>query len=73
MAQQVQPKFFALTTHDRQLTIEKTGFSRQVWSHGASTFKKGHKTAKIPALRNLTHICICVCPRDGDKHAALSW
>ena len=33
----------------------------------------GHKTAKIPALQKLTLICIFVCPRDGDKHAALSW
>ena len=33
------------------MTIEETGLSHQVWSHGDSTLKKGlkgHKTAKIP-------------------------
>ena len=29
--------FLASTTYDKQLTIEKTGLSHQVWSHGSST------------------------------------
>ena len=32
------------------------GLSHQVKSHGGSTLKKGHKTAKIPALQKLTHM-----------------
>ena len=32
--------FLALRTYDKQLTIEKTGLSNQVWSHEGSTFKK---------------------------------
>ena len=32
--------FLACKTYDKQLTIEKTGLSHQVWSHGGSTFKK---------------------------------
>ena len=51
--------FLALTTYDKQLTIEKMGLTRQVWSHEALLLKstKGHKTAEIPALQKLTHIC----------------
>ena len=35
--------FSASTTYEKQLRIEKTRLSHQVWSHGGSTFKKkGH-------------------------------
>ena len=35
--------FSACTTYEKQLRIEKTRLSHQVWSHGGSTFKKkGH-------------------------------
>ena len=32
--------FSACTTYEKQLRIEKTRLSHQVWSHGGSTFKK---------------------------------
>ena len=32
--------FSASTTYEKQLRIEKTRLSHQVWSHGGSTFKK---------------------------------
>ena len=32
--------FSASTTYKKQLRIEKTRLSHQVWSHGGSTFKK---------------------------------
>ena len=32
--------FLASTTYDKQLIIEKTGLSHQVWSHGGSSFRK---------------------------------
>ena len=42
--------------YDKQMTIRKTGLSRQVWSDGGSTLKKqGHKTAKVPSQQKLIH------------------
>ena len=38
------------------MTNEKMGLPHQVWSHGGSTLKKGHKIAKIPVLQKLIHI-----------------
>ena len=32
--------FSACTTYEKQLRIEKTRLSHQVWSHGGSTLKK---------------------------------
>ena len=32
--------FSACKTYEKQLRIEKTRLSHQVWSHGGSTFKK---------------------------------
>ena len=32
--------FSACETYEKQLRIEKTRLSHQVWSHGGSTFKK---------------------------------
>ena len=32
--------FLAWETYEKQLRIEKTRLSHQVWSHGGSTFKK---------------------------------
>ena len=32
--------FLASKTYEKQLRIEKTRLSHQVWSHGGSTFKK---------------------------------
>ena len=32
--------FLACKTYEKQLRIEKTRLSHQVWSHGGSTFKK---------------------------------
>ena len=32
--------FLASKTYEKQLSIEKTRLSHQVWSHGGSTFKK---------------------------------
>ena len=36
--------FSASTTYEKQLRIEKTRLSHQVWSHGGSTFKKKKRT-----------------------------
>ena len=41
--------FSASTTYEKQLRIEKTRLSHQVWSHGGSTFKK--KDIKRPFFR----------------------
>ena len=58
MAPQVQPKCFWHAQHMiNKWQLKKTGLSHQVWSHGGSILKKGHKTAKIPALQKLTHKC----------------
>ena len=36
--------FSASTTYEKQLRIEKTRLSHQVWSHGGSTFFKKKRT-----------------------------
>ena len=37
--------------------VVKKGLSHQVCSRGGSILKKGHKTAKVPALQKLTNMC----------------
>ena len=45
--------FSASTTYEKQLRIEKTRLSHQVWSHGGSTFKKKDiKRPFFPPCRN---------------------
>ena len=46
--------FSASTTYEKQLRIEKTRLSHQVWSHGGSTFKKKKdiKRPFFPPCRN---------------------
>ena len=46
--------FLALTTYDKQLTIEKMGLSHHIWSQGGSSLK----TAKKPALHKPTHMWV---------------
>ena len=49
-----KPVFSACTTYEKQLRIEKTRLSHQVWSHGGSTFKKKKdiKRPFFPPCRN---------------------
>ena len=55
--------FSASTTYEKQLRIEKTRLSHQVWSHGGSTFKKkrtlnGHfsRPAETDPYMETTHL-----------------
>ena len=59
--------FSGCETYEKQLGIEKTRLSHQVWSHGGSTFKKNMTlNGHFPALQKLTHMCLQVaCPNRG--------
>ena len=55
--------FLASKTYEKQLRIEKTRLSHQVWSHGGSTFKKkrtlnGHFSR--PAETDPYGCCCCM-------------
>ena len=51
--------FSASTTYEKQLRIEKTRLSHQVWSHGGSTLKK-KKDIKRPFFPSCTNWPICI-------------
>ena len=70
---------FTSTAYNKQLAIEKTGQSHQVWSHGGSNLKKKAETAKIPALQKLTHMLFQVwadklaAPLTSEAENGFSW
>ena len=51
--------FLACKTYEKQLRIEKTRLSHQVWSHGGSTFKK-KKDIKRPFFPPCRNWPICI-------------